>query len=239
MPLEKSSSPRAFKHNVRTLMHEVGRSPHVQSRAQALAIAYATKRRARQFGGRESPEHALLAGLGPGVGPSKPSAPPRAPHSLVPMRSIARAHKPHTGAHGPIHIGGIASSVPGRTDAHPMRVPTGAYVLPADIVSHLGQGNTLAGMRAAQRMFGKSYVPARGIAAYARGGATNESNSTQPIIAAGGEFVISPGAVRAWHRARGGSGALPDAHEALDKWVVDTRAKHIATLKNLPPPAKD
>jgi hypothetical protein len=154
------------------------------------------------------------------------------------MRSIARAHKPHTGA---VHLGGIASSVPGRTDAHPMRVPTGAYVLPADIVSHLGQGNTLAGMRRAERMFGKSYVPSRGVipGQFARGGAANESSSTQPIIAAGGEFVISPGAVRAWHRARGGSGALPDAHEALDKWVMDTRAKHIETLKALPPPAKD
>jgi hypothetical protein len=47
MPLQ---GPGHFKENVRTLMHEVGKSPHVQSREQALAIAYA-KERGRQEGG--------------------------------------------------------------------------------------------------------------------------------------------------------------------------------------------
>jgi hypothetical protein len=51
MPLEHSSSPAAFKRNVSTLMGEIGKSPHVQSRDQALAIAYATKRRGRADGG--------------------------------------------------------------------------------------------------------------------------------------------------------------------------------------------
>jgi len=46
MPLQHSKSPAAFKSNVRTLMHEVGESPHVQSPKQALAIAYETQRRA-------------------------------------------------------------------------------------------------------------------------------------------------------------------------------------------------
>jgi hypothetical protein len=41
MPLQ---GPGHFKENVRTLMHEVGKSPHVQSREQALAIAYAKER---------------------------------------------------------------------------------------------------------------------------------------------------------------------------------------------------
>jgi hypothetical protein len=51
MPLDKSGSPGAFKSNVKTLMGEIGASPHVQSRAQALAISYALKRRARAEGG--------------------------------------------------------------------------------------------------------------------------------------------------------------------------------------------
>ena len=46
MPLQHSKSPKAFKSNVKTLMGEVGESPHVQSRKQALAIAYETQRRA-------------------------------------------------------------------------------------------------------------------------------------------------------------------------------------------------
>jgi len=46
MPLKSGKSKKAFKMNVETLMGEVGKSPHVQSREQALAIAYAKKREA-------------------------------------------------------------------------------------------------------------------------------------------------------------------------------------------------
>ena len=41
MPLK---GPGHFKENVRTLMGEIGQSPHVQSRQQALAIAYSKER---------------------------------------------------------------------------------------------------------------------------------------------------------------------------------------------------
>ena len=46
MPLIHRATKAAFKKNVGTLMGEVGKSPHVQSRKQALAIAYSTQRRA-------------------------------------------------------------------------------------------------------------------------------------------------------------------------------------------------
>ncbi len=48
MPLKKSPSKKAFKSNVKVLMKEVGKSPHVQSKAQALAIAYSEKKRAKK-----------------------------------------------------------------------------------------------------------------------------------------------------------------------------------------------
>lgn len=51
MPLIKSGSDRAFKRNVSTLMRDVGKSPKVQSRDQALAISYAIKRRGKAAGG--------------------------------------------------------------------------------------------------------------------------------------------------------------------------------------------
>jgi hypothetical protein len=51
MPLVSGSSPEAFRQNVSTLMGEIGKSPHVQSREQALAIAYAKQRRGRAEGG--------------------------------------------------------------------------------------------------------------------------------------------------------------------------------------------
>jgi hypothetical protein len=46
MPLVHSKSKKALKKNIGTLMGEVGKSPHVQSRKQAIAIAYETQRRA-------------------------------------------------------------------------------------------------------------------------------------------------------------------------------------------------
>jgi ADP-ribose pyrophosphatase YjhB (NUDIX family) len=52
------------------------------------------------------------------------------------------------------HTGPIHSSVAGRTDHLPMHVPSGAYVVPADIVSGMGEGNTIAGFKHMRRMFG-------------------------------------------------------------------------------------
>jgi hypothetical protein len=46
MPLLHSASKQARNRNVKTLMHEVGESPHVQSRKQAIAISYSVQRRA-------------------------------------------------------------------------------------------------------------------------------------------------------------------------------------------------
>jgi hypothetical protein len=49
--------------------------------------------------------------------------------------------------------GMINSAIPGRTDKHPMNVAAGSYVLPADIPSALGQGNTAAGGQILNKMF--------------------------------------------------------------------------------------
>ncbi len=50
--------------------------------------------------------------------------------------------------------GPIITTGGGRTDDHPVHVPSGAYVLPADVVSHIGEGNSLAGMKLLTDMFG-------------------------------------------------------------------------------------
>jgi len=51
-------------------------------------------------------------------------------------------------------VGPIMASGGGRTDDVPMHVPSGAYVIPADIVSHIGEGNSIAGLRLLSLMFG-------------------------------------------------------------------------------------
>jgi hypothetical protein len=52
-------------------------------------------------------------------------------------------------------IGAINTATPGRADAHPTHVPPGSYVMPADIVSMIGEGNTAAG----QQMLAKMFLP--------------------------------------------------------------------------------
>ena len=51
------------------------------------------------------------------------------------------------------HKGAIHSSVAGRTDHLPMHVASGSYVIPADIISAMGEGNSMAGFKVAKNIF--------------------------------------------------------------------------------------
>jgi hypothetical protein len=125
------------------------------------------------------------------------------------------------------HVGPIHSPVAGRTDHLPMHVPSGSYVIPADIVSAMGEGNTMAGFKYLDRMFNGS----PGVRAFASGGYTGE---LVPIVAAGGEYVISPNSVE-----NIGQGDMERGHKSLDSFVKKMRAKTVQTLKSLPGPKKD
>jgi len=127
------------------------------------------------------------------------------------------------------HIGAIRSPVSGRTDHLPMHVPSGAYVIPADIVSSMGEGNTEAGFRildAGLEKYGNAPQ------AYARGGGS--SGPKVPIVAAGGEYVIPPEVVTAI-----GKGDIEVGHAELDDFVKKMRKQLIKTLQKLPGPKKD
>ena len=143
------------------------------------------------------------------------------------------------------HSGFLHSPVPGRTDKLPISVKGGSYILPADHVSALGQGNSLAGSDIVNKTFkmgpyGAAPTKLRGTkvsvphldlrrSKFAKGGATEDV----PIVAAGGEISIPPEAIIERF------GDLEKGHRALDKWVIDTRKKHVKTLKGLAPPRKD
>jgi hypothetical protein len=148
--------------------------------------------------------------------------------------------------------GMLKSAIPGRTDKIPLNVPGGSYVLPADIPSALGQGNTMAGGTILDKMFnrgpygmnlprshGSSGMPRMGRlsslvkvrkSGYASGGDTGSAK----IIAAGGEYIIHPHMV-----AQIGGGDMDRGHKVLDAFVKHVREKHIKTLKNLPGPKKN
>ena len=52
-----------------------------------------------------------------------------------------------------VHSGPIHSAVAGRTDHLPMNVASGSYVIPADIISAMGEGNSMAGFKIAKDIF--------------------------------------------------------------------------------------
>ncbi len=51
MPLIKGSSKKVISSNIDTLMGEIGKSPHIKSRAQAIAIAYSKAGKPRRDNG--------------------------------------------------------------------------------------------------------------------------------------------------------------------------------------------
>jgi len=174
--------------------------------------------------------------------------------------NMARTAKAHGGGLGKrirLHVGPIHSSVAGRTDHLPMHVPSGSYVIPADIISAMGEGNTIAGFKHMRRMFGGTPYGGNGGPYNAHGGPYNaqggpygssggpygasmphradggEANSV-PIVAAGGEYVLSPEQVM-----HAGGGDLDTGHRVLDQFVRRMRAETVKTLKNLPGPKVD
>lgn len=145
------------------------------------------------------------------------------------------------------HPGGLLnSSTAGRTDRLPISVAADSYVVPADVVSGLGQGSTLAGAKILQATlrtgpYGTS-LPRGGRGGvglprpprpftYARGGATPDK--AVPILAAGGEFVVSPEDV-----ARLGGGDVRKGHKILDELVKRVRQHTMKFLKSAPKPKK-
>lgn len=118
-----------------------------------------------------------------------------------------------------IHVGPIHSSVAGRTDHLPIHVPSGSYVIPADIVSAIGEGNTMAGFQILNDMFGIQKV--------------GEEPGAE-VIVAGGEYIISPSTCEDL-----GEGDIDEGHKVLDDFVKKYRAITVETLKKLPGPKKD
>ncbi len=143
-----------------------------------------------------------------------------------------------------LHVGPIHSSVAGRTDHLPIHVPHGSYVLPADIISSFGEGNTIAGFKHMRRVFGGTPYGG-GSSPYgqsggpygeplATGGAAEGEHEGVPIVAAGGEYVLSPHDV-----LKAGDGDMDLGHKVLDEFVKRVRAGTIKTLQKLPGPRKD
>lgn len=148
-------------------------------------------------------------------------------------------------AKGLEHAGMIHSPIAGRTDRIPMGVRSGSYVVPADIVSALGQGNSMAGANGLNKLFKMGpygsqagAMPKASMSAMrmhkADGGDVGSGGPPVDIVAAGGEFVVDPTKV-----AEIGGGDVNKGHDILDAMVAHVRKKNIKTLRKLPKPKKN
>lgn len=102
-----------------------------------------------------------------------------------------------------IHSGPIHSQVAGRTDHLPMHVKSGSYVIPADIISAMGEGNTMAGYKIAKDIFSKNnhgYV----VTGTPYGGSGMPYGVSRPGHAEGGLTSVNDSAL---HAAEGGGRA--------------------------------
>jgi hypothetical protein len=213
-------------------------------------------RRAKSFRYLTKPEY--TEGVGRGV-----QLPQDVRESLIPEARASLGIKRASGgrinnfnperaaAFGLARQGMIQSSVPGRTDKINMNVPSGSYIIPADIPGAIGQGNSVAGGSILDKMFtkgpygmnlNKSSGPRMGARQsslakmgtmhmkmhFAKGGNVGK---VTPIVAAGGEYVLHPDTV-----AQLGHGDITLGHKILDAFVKHVRSKHITTLKGLKPP---
>jgi hypothetical protein len=143
-----------------------------------------------------------------------------------------------------VHL--INSSVPGRVDRIPMRARSGSYVLPSDVVSGMGQGNTNAGAKMwgnlishsigpmgiqnaiKQRSMPSARLRMTGATKTFAGGGANEYT---PIITAGGECLVDPEIVREL-----GDGDSEEGKKVLANSVAQVRKQTLQHIKALPKP---
>jgi len=145
------------------------------------------------------------------------------------------------------HPGGlIHSSTGGRTDHLPLAVPVDSHVIPADVVSGIGQGNSLNGAMLLDRMFHAGPWGARAAKVAGARPPMQLPEKTTPIMAAGGEYLVRPEAVallgreakRIEPRKHGGKADLQAGHDAIDAFILRARRRTIATTRRLPGPVK-
>lgn len=133
------------------------------------------------------------------------------------------------------HSGPLHSAVPGRTDHLPISVAPNSYVIPADVVSGIGEGNSAAGHKLFSTLLSRgpygAQMPRKHRAA---GGSVNHDGQPVPIMAAGGEYVVPPEQVAAI-----GGGDVDKGHKILDAFVLHVRKKTIKTMQKLPGPKRD
>jgi hypothetical protein len=147
--------------------------------------------------------------------------------------------------------GFLAGSTAGRADLVHTEAPGGSYIVPADVVAGLGEGNSLAGAKVMDMIInsgphgipmpqgraGRGSPPPPRIAAsgyQAKGGGVHghPDKPDTPVALSHGEYFIHPQDVARVF----GNGDLRHGHKVLDHWVQLERKRQIKNLVKLPIP---
>lgn len=216
MPLMKSASANVIGPNIKR--EEAAGKPY----RQALAIALHTQDTARR-------QHQAGGGL-------SLSSPPYY------ERGAIRSMQEDT-----FHPAGLfKSDVAGRTDRLPRSVPADSFVMPADVVSGLGQNNTAAGAKILDGILSSGpYGTPLPRSRRATGGTADGADSgLSHVMVAGGEYLISRNQlvnIGAKMRHAGKSRARSDlaaGHEWARGMVDKVRKMQMDFLKHAPKPKK-
>lgn len=174
-------------------------------------------------------------GAAGGLKAAAPQVPPYTALSLdagppgYAVGGLARGPGVRARRHAPAGL--IHSATPGRADLVPARMRRGSYVIPADVVSGLGQGNTLAGAKMLHTTLPRAAeMASRGEVALAAGGMADEDDGIE-VRLSGGEYQVAPDQVLAI-----GGGDVHEGARALDALVQAVRSQTKRSIEQMPPP---
>lgn len=218
MPLEKGSSRAAISRNISELTHNGSRQrPHAQIVAIALHEADKARRQHR-------------AGGGSLASPSVPFF----------ERNEARSL-----SEDKWHPGGLfQSDVAGRTDRLPHAVAADSFVFPADVISGLGQGNTMAGSKLMDGILAGAKGPYGTNLSRVRRADGGDAPGVSHVLVAGGEYLAPRHALQnvGWRRHGGKhqdpKGDLSEGQKWAREMVAKVRGEQKKFLASAPKPKR-
>lgn len=142
----------------------------------------------------------------------------------------------------------LHGSTPGRADLVHTVAPGGAHIIPADVVSGLGEGNSLNGAaelekRLASGPYGAPLHPTKvrqmgphgsAVGGRTKGGKVAGHDHGTPVALSDGEAMVFPHWV-----AHLGGGDPKVGRGLLNEFIVRERRRNIKKLKSLPGPVKE
>lgn len=143
----------------------------------------------------------------------------------------------------------ISGPTGGRADRVPMSLAPNSHVMPADVTSGWGQGNTLSGAANLEHALSSGPFGAalpkpplhsgspRGamprMPRMARGGVPEQHGGIKTLVS-DGEYIVSPKDV-----LRIGNGDYKRGHDWLDRLIVDSRKHIVKHMSKLPGPVRE